>query len=88
MSTAKACCEIPPVVSNYEPVGTVQNLGDLPVYTVGNKVNTLHERDMLWGELTYYFVLLTLFVASLMTGLQEGHHCDHGYLWFPVGYCV
>ncbi|KAI8578831.1 hypothetical protein K450DRAFT_244741 [Umbelopsis ramanniana AG] len=37
MSTAKACCQIPPVVSNYQPVGTVDNLGDLPVYTVGNK---------------------------------------------------
>lgn len=23
-----------------------------------------------------------------MTGLQEGHHCYHGYLWFPVGYHV
>lgn len=38
MSTAKACCEIPPVTSNYQAVGEVENLGDLPVYTVGNKV--------------------------------------------------
>ncbi|GAB5591086.1 hypothetical protein Unana1_05986 [Umbelopsis nana] len=37
MSTAKACCEIPPVTSNYQAIGTVENLGDLPVYTVGNK---------------------------------------------------
>ncbi|CAM0139611.1 hypothetical protein VKS41_004568 [Umbelopsis sp. WA50703] len=39
MSTAKACCQIPPVVSNYQAVGTVENLGDLPVYTVGPKTS-------------------------------------------------
>jgi hypothetical protein len=38
MSTAKACCEIPPVTSNYQAIGKVENLDDLPVYTVGNKV--------------------------------------------------
>ncbi|KAG2179991.1 hypothetical protein INT43_003778 [Umbelopsis isabellina] len=39
MSTAKACCQIPPVVSNYQAVGTIENLGDLPVYTVGPKTS-------------------------------------------------
>ena len=32
---SKACCSIPPVASDYTPVGTIENLGDLPVYTVG-----------------------------------------------------
>jgi hypothetical protein len=38
MYITKSCCEVPAVVSNYSPVGTIENLGDLPVYTVGDKV--------------------------------------------------
>ncbi|ORE08198.1 alpha/beta-hydrolase [Rhizopus microsporus var. microsporus] len=37
MSYSKACCSIPPVVSDYSPVGAMENLGDLPLYTVGPK---------------------------------------------------
>ncbi|KAI9491664.1 dienelactone hydrolase [Zychaea mexicana] len=39
MSSLKACCTIPPVDSDYQPVGTVENVGDiqLPTYVVGPK---------------------------------------------------
>ncbi|KAI8881755.1 alpha/beta-hydrolase [Backusella circina FSU 941] len=37
MSYSKACCSIPPVASNYSPVGTIENFGDLPVYSTGPK---------------------------------------------------
>lgn len=37
MSYSKACCTLPPVESDYTPQGTIENLGDLPVYTVGPK---------------------------------------------------
>ncbi|KAG0173532.1 hypothetical protein DFQ28_008198 [Apophysomyces sp. BC1034] len=35
MSYSRACCTIPPVDSNYTPKGKFENIGDLPVYTVG-----------------------------------------------------
>jgi hypothetical protein len=38
MYITKSCCQVPAVVSNYSPVGTMENLGDLPVYAVGDKV--------------------------------------------------
>ncbi|CEG70192.1 hypothetical protein RMATCC62417_06134 [Rhizopus microsporus] len=37
MSYSNACCSIPAVVSDYSPVGSMENLGDLPLYTVGPK---------------------------------------------------
>ncbi|KAH8547499.1 Alpha/Beta hydrolase protein [Umbelopsis sp. PMI_123] len=37
MYITKSCCQVPAVVSNYSPVGTMENLGDLPVYAVGDK---------------------------------------------------
>lgn len=39
MSFSKACCKLPPVVSDYVPVGNIEHLGDLPVYTVGPNVS-------------------------------------------------
>ncbi|KAI8146240.1 Alpha/Beta hydrolase protein [Fennellomyces sp. T-0311] len=36
-SSLKACCTIPPFESTYTPVGTVEKVGDLDVYTVGPK---------------------------------------------------
>ncbi|KAI8088968.1 uncharacterized protein BX664DRAFT_331866 [Halteromyces radiatus] len=35
MSYSTACCSIPPVSSNYEAIGVMENVGDLEVYTVG-----------------------------------------------------
>ncbi|KAK9753440.1 hypothetical protein K7432_017962, partial [Basidiobolus ranarum] len=37
MSASKACCSLPPVVSNYAPKGTFEQIDDLPVYFVGPK---------------------------------------------------
>ncbi|CAO3673570.1 unnamed protein product [Umbelopsis ramanniana] len=37
MASEKACCSIPPVVSNYQAIGELENYGDLPVYRVGEK---------------------------------------------------
>ncbi|RCH91236.1 hypothetical protein CU098_006698 [Rhizopus stolonifer] len=37
MSYSKACCSIPAVSSTYEPVGSIENVGDLSLYTVGPK---------------------------------------------------
>ncbi|CAO3642742.1 unnamed protein product [Mucor hiemalis] len=37
MSYSKACCTLPPVASDYTPIGSIENLGDLSVYTVGPK---------------------------------------------------
>lgn len=38
MSYSKACCSIPAVTSTYEAIGSMENIGDLPMYTVGPKV--------------------------------------------------
>jgi hypothetical protein len=35
MASERACCSVPPVKSDYEAVGTVESLGDLPLYRVG-----------------------------------------------------
>ncbi|KAI9276153.1 Alpha/Beta hydrolase protein [Sporodiniella umbellata] len=37
MSYTKACCSIPAVSSNYAPVGSLEEIGNLSVYTVGPK---------------------------------------------------
>ncbi|OBZ84836.1 hypothetical protein A0J61_07106 [Choanephora cucurbitarum] len=37
MSYSKACCKLPSVESNYSPVGTIETVDDLKVYTVGPK---------------------------------------------------
>ncbi|CAO3689751.1 unnamed protein product [Umbelopsis vinacea] len=37
MASERACCTVPPVKSDYEAVGTVESLGDLPLYRVGEK---------------------------------------------------
>ncbi|KAL0082472.1 dienelactone hydrolase [Phycomyces blakesleeanus] len=37
MSFTRACCTIPPVQSDYQPIGSIETLGDLTVYTVGSK---------------------------------------------------
>ncbi|CAO3637435.1 unnamed protein product [Cunninghamella blakesleeana] len=37
MSYSQACCTVKPVVSNYEAVGTIETIGDLPVYVTGPK---------------------------------------------------
>ncbi|KAK9768575.1 hypothetical protein K7432_000639, partial [Basidiobolus ranarum] len=37
MSINKACCSLPPVVSNYAPKGTFEQIDDLAVYFVGPK---------------------------------------------------
>ncbi|KAG1057652.1 hypothetical protein G6F43_000508 [Rhizopus delemar] len=37
MSYSKACCSIPAVTSTYEAIGSMENIGDLPMYTVGPK---------------------------------------------------
>ncbi|TPX70022.1 hypothetical protein SpCBS45565_g01996 [Spizellomyces sp. 'palustris'] len=34
---SKACCELPPFASNYQPKGQVSTVGDLPTYFVGEK---------------------------------------------------
>ncbi|RUP23260.1 hypothetical protein BC936DRAFT_139024, partial [Jimgerdemannia flammicorona] len=31
------CCAVPPVESDYAPVGLLEQIDDLPVYTVGPK---------------------------------------------------
>jgi hypothetical protein len=38
MYITKSCCQVPAVVSSYSPVGIMENLGDLPIYAVGDKV--------------------------------------------------
>lgn len=35
MTHSKACCSLPPVASNYAPVGEMITIDDLAVYTVG-----------------------------------------------------
>jgi len=35
MSMSEACCTLPPVTSNYKPVGTKLTIGDIEVYKVG-----------------------------------------------------
>lgn len=41
MSFSKACCTLPPVVSDYIPTGKIEHLDDLPVYTVGSSVSVV-----------------------------------------------
>lgn len=38
MSFPKACCTLLPVTSDYAPIGHIEKLDDLSVYTVGPKV--------------------------------------------------
>lgn len=38
MSYSKACCSLPPVVSDYKYIGDMDKVDDLSVYTVGPKV--------------------------------------------------
>ncbi|ORX93391.1 alpha/beta-hydrolase [Basidiobolus meristosporus CBS 931.73] len=37
MSANKACCSLPPVVSDYQPKGSIEKIDDLSVYFVGPK---------------------------------------------------
>ncbi|RCI04753.1 hypothetical protein CU098_008397 [Rhizopus stolonifer] len=37
MAFTKACCTLPPVQSDYTPVGAVEKIDDLDVYTIGPK---------------------------------------------------
>jgi len=35
MSLPEACCTVPPVSSSYQPVGSIEDVGNMAVYTVG-----------------------------------------------------
>lgn len=38
MSYSKACCSLPPVVSDYKYTGEMEKFENLSIYTVGPKV--------------------------------------------------
>lgn len=38
MTHSKACCTLPPVVSDYKYTGEVEKVDNLSIYTVGPKV--------------------------------------------------
>jgi hypothetical protein len=46
MASEKHCCSVPAVKSDYEAVGTLETIGDLPVYRV--------------GEVCYSFIAISL----------------------------
>ena len=53
-SSLKACCTIPPFESTYTPIGTIEKIGDLDVYTVGPKVHRYTTRTFLFPYKVFY----------------------------------
>jgi hypothetical protein len=61
MSIPSACCSISLVESEYVPIGTIVDVGDLPAYVVGPEVNQWyfgHLNDKKNHELTCFSFFL------------------------------